>query len=136
MQTDFESIWLFAGLSVFSGVSGFLKTTTASIRQRIWARVIKFLNKTCCTRLQLLPQETPNKSGLYFVIHDKQVLRTLTGLLSQNPSSELLLDWELNFYLIFSRVLFAFIGMIFLWRESGQSTGNDICLLMASLLPC
>ena len=64
MQTDFKSIWLFVGLSVLSGVSSLLKTTTVSIRQRIWARIIKFLNKTCCTRLQLLPQETPHHRRL------------------------------------------------------------------------
>ena len=64
MQTDFKSIWLFAGLSTLSGVSSLLKTTTVSIRKRIWARVIKFLNKTCCSRLKFLPQETPHHRRL------------------------------------------------------------------------
>ncbi len=64
MQADFKNIWLFSGLSIVSGISSVLKATTVGIRQRIWARVIKFVNKTCCTRLQLLPDDTPHHRRL------------------------------------------------------------------------
>ena len=64
MQADFKNIWLFVGLSILSGISSVLKTTTVGIRQRIWARVIKFCNKTCCTTLQHLPDDTPHHRRL------------------------------------------------------------------------
>jgi hypothetical protein len=64
MQADFQNIWLFVGLSMLSGASSVLKIATVGIRQRIWARVIKFLNKTCCTRLQHLPEDTPHHRRL------------------------------------------------------------------------
>ena len=55
MQSDFKNIWLFVGLSLLSGVSSLLKTATVGIREKVWARVIRFLNRTCCTRLHHLP---------------------------------------------------------------------------------
>ncbi|CAB3985935.1 Hypothetical predicted protein [Paramuricea clavata] len=64
MQADFENIWLFVGLSILSGVSSLLKTTTVGIREKVWARVIRFLNRTCCTRLQHLPGNTPHHRRL------------------------------------------------------------------------
>ena len=60
MQANFKNIWLFAGLSILSGVSNMLKTATVGIRVKVWAKVIRFLNKTCCVRLQQLPQDTPH----------------------------------------------------------------------------
>ena len=64
MQADFENIWLFVGLSLLSGVSSLLKTVTVGIREKVWARVIWFMNKTCCTRLHHLPGNTPHHSRL------------------------------------------------------------------------
>ncbi|CAB3983266.1 Hypothetical predicted protein [Paramuricea clavata] len=64
MQADFENIWLFVGLSLLSGVSSLLKTATVGIRENAWARVIRFLNKTCCTRLHHLPGNTPHHRRL------------------------------------------------------------------------
>ncbi|CAB3992041.1 Hypothetical predicted protein [Paramuricea clavata] len=60
MQADFGNIWLFVGLSLLSGFSSLLKTTTVGIREKVWARVIGFLNRTCCTRLHHLPGNTPH----------------------------------------------------------------------------
>ncbi len=48
MQANFGNIWLFVGLSLVSGVSSFLRTATMNIRVKVWARVIRFLNKRCC----------------------------------------------------------------------------------------
>ncbi|CAB4001333.1 Hypothetical predicted protein [Paramuricea clavata] len=64
MQADFENIWLFVGLSLLSGVSNFLRTATVGIREKVWARVIRFLNRTCCTRLHHLPGNTPHHRRL------------------------------------------------------------------------
>ena len=64
MQADFENIWLFIGLSLLSGVSSLLKTATVGIREKVWARVIRFLNRTCCTRLHHLPGNTPHHRRL------------------------------------------------------------------------
>jgi hypothetical protein len=64
MQADFENIWLFVGLSLLSGVSSLLKTVTIGIREKVWARVIWFMNKTCCIRLHHLPGNTPHHRRL------------------------------------------------------------------------
>ena len=58
MQANFGNIWLFVGLSLLSSVSSLLKAATVGIRNKVWARIIKFLNKTCCTRLRHLPGGT------------------------------------------------------------------------------
>ena len=36
MQAKFENIWLFVGLSLLSGVSSLLKTTTVGIREKVY----------------------------------------------------------------------------------------------------
>ena len=59
MQANFGNIWLFVGLSLASSLAGFLRTATASIRTKVWARIIKFLNKRCCSRLHHLPGNKP-----------------------------------------------------------------------------
>ena len=64
MQANFKNIWVFVGLSILSGASNMLKTATAGIRVKVWAKVIRFFNKTCCIRLQQLPQDTPHYKRL------------------------------------------------------------------------
>ena len=64
MQADFGNIWLFVGLSLVSGVSSLLKTATVGIREKVWARVIRFLKRTCCTRLHHLLGNTPHHRRL------------------------------------------------------------------------
>ena len=64
IQADFGNVWLFVGLSVLSGVSNLLKTATVSIRVKVWSRIIKFLNKTCCSSLRHLPGDTPHHRRL------------------------------------------------------------------------
>ena len=58
MQVNFRNVWLFVGLSLLSGASNLLKAVTVGIRNKVWARIIKFLNKTCCARLRHLPGGT------------------------------------------------------------------------------
>ena len=64
MQADFKNIWLFVGLSVLSGVSSVLKVATIGIRMKVWAKVIKFVNKICCIKLQQLQGSTPRRRRL------------------------------------------------------------------------
>ena len=64
MQADFKNIWLFVGLSVLSGVSNVLKVATIGIRVKVWEKVIKFLNKICCVKLQQLPGNTSRRKRL------------------------------------------------------------------------
>ena len=64
MQADFKNIWLYVGLSVLSGVSSVLKVATIGIRMKVWAKVIKFVNKICCIKLQQLPGNTPRRRRL------------------------------------------------------------------------
>ena len=64
MQADFGNIWLFVGLSLVSSLAGFLRTATTRIRTNVWARIIKLLNRTCCSRLHHLPGDTPHHRRL------------------------------------------------------------------------
>ena len=64
MQADFGNIWLFVGLSLVSSLAGFLRTATTRIRTKVWARIIKLLNRTCCSRLHHLPGDTPRHRRL------------------------------------------------------------------------
>ena len=61
MQADLKSIWLFIGLSLFSGFLNFLEKATYRIRMKLWTYIISLLNRTaCCRRLNELPQDTPH----------------------------------------------------------------------------
>ena len=64
MQADFQNLWLFVGLSFFSGLSYVFRTATWNIRNKIWARVIKLLRATCCANLRQLPVNTPHSRRL------------------------------------------------------------------------
>ncbi len=61
MQADFKNIWLFIGLSLFSGFLKILKTATHRIRIKLWRYIISQLQRTvCCQRLNELPSNTPH----------------------------------------------------------------------------
>ena len=61
MQADFQNIWLFIGLSLFSGVINFLKKATHRVRMTLWKYIISLLNRTvCCARLSEMPCNTPH----------------------------------------------------------------------------
>ena len=48
MQSGFQNIWLFIGLSLLHGVSNVLSKATLNWRISIWTSVIKFYNRSCC----------------------------------------------------------------------------------------
>ena len=61
MQADFQNIWLFIGLSLFSGVMNFLKKATHRVRMALWKYIISLLRRTvCCARLSEMPCNTPH----------------------------------------------------------------------------
>ena len=60
MQADFQNIWLFIALSLFSGVMNFLKEATHRVRMSLWKYIISLLRRTvCCARLREIPCNTP-----------------------------------------------------------------------------
>ena len=66
MQTNFKSIWIFIGLSLFSAVLNFLKKATQQIRFNMWKRLVSTLKKNsrCFQRLQVLPWNTAHARRL------------------------------------------------------------------------
>ena len=61
MQADLKNIWLFIGLSLFSGSLNFLEKATYRIRMKLWTYIISLLNRTaCCRKINELPQNTPH----------------------------------------------------------------------------
>ena len=61
MQADFQNIWLFIGLSLFSSVMIFLKKATHRVRMALWKYIISLLRRTvCCARLGEMPCNTPH----------------------------------------------------------------------------
>jgi hypothetical protein len=60
MQSDFQNIWLFIGLSLLHGVSNVLSKTTLNLRIKMWKCFIGCANKTRCgAALSVLPSDTP-----------------------------------------------------------------------------
>ena len=56
MQADFQIIWLFIGLSLFSSVMNFLKKATHRVRIALWKYIISLLGQTVCfARLNEMP---------------------------------------------------------------------------------
>ena len=61
MQVDFQNIWLFIGLSLFSGVMNFLKKATHRVRMALWKYIISLLKRTvCCANVEEMPCNTPH----------------------------------------------------------------------------
>ena len=61
MQADFKNIWLFVGLSLFSGVMNFLQKATHQVRMTLWKYIISLLRRTvCCAKLREMPCNTPH----------------------------------------------------------------------------
>ena len=102
MQTGFKSIWLFVGLSMLAGVCSVLKIATFGIRGRVWGKVIMFLNKTCCSRLRHLPEDTPHHRRLKadiqiqnILVENNSLILTLAYLVLYYVTSFELSDWSI-----------------------------------------
>ena len=61
MQADFQNIWLFIGLSLFSSVMNFWKKATHRVRMALWKYIISLLRRTvCCAKLSQMPCNAPH----------------------------------------------------------------------------
>ena len=49
MQSGFQNIWIFTGLSLLHGVSNVLSKATLNIRIKLWKHIVKCFNRSCCT---------------------------------------------------------------------------------------
>ena len=60
MQSGFQNIWLFVGLSLLHGISNVLSKATLNLRIKLWTFFIKYINKICCgPRLEVQPSNSP-----------------------------------------------------------------------------
>ena len=81
MQADFQNIWLFIGLSLFSAVMNFLKKATHRVRMAWWKSIISLLRRTvCCSRLKELPYNTPHYRRLKADLEIQDVLFDYSAL--------------------------------------------------------
>ncbi|XP_028405692.1 uncharacterized protein LOC114528263 [Dendronephthya gigantea] len=83
MQSDFENIWLFVGLSLLHGVSNVLSKATLGLRIKMWKFFIyKCLNKTCCQpRLEVKPQNSPRIRRLNADLEIQNILFEYTTII-------------------------------------------------------
>ena len=60
MQSGFQDIWLFVGLSLLHGISNALSKATLNLRIKLWRFVVKCVNRICCgPRLEVQPLNSP-----------------------------------------------------------------------------
>ncbi|CAB4025937.1 Hypothetical predicted protein [Paramuricea clavata] len=60
MQSGFQDIWLFVGLSLLHGISNVLSKATLNVRIKLWRFFIKYINRICCgPRLEVQPLNSP-----------------------------------------------------------------------------
>ena len=60
MQSGFQYIWLFVGLSLLHGASNILSKATLQLRIKIWKSFLTCFNKICsCPRLELQDSDSP-----------------------------------------------------------------------------
>ena len=142
IQADFQSIWLFVGLSLFSGVMNFLEKATHQVRMTLWKYIISLLGRTvCCARLREIPCNTPHYRRLKADL-DIQDMLFEYGTLVIGQAYFVLYHTE-SFELSMSSFVFEaflkiscsiafqisckFITTIFQSPAFGKSTGNDMC---------
>ena len=60
MQSGFQDIRVFVGLSLLHGVSNVLSKATLNLRIKLWTFLIRCLNRICCgSRLEVQPLNSP-----------------------------------------------------------------------------
>ncbi len=60
MQSNFQNLWLFIGLSLLHGISNVLSKATLNFRIKVWKLFIKCYNTACCgPKLKVQPLNTP-----------------------------------------------------------------------------
>ena len=83
MQSGFQNIWLFVGLSVLHGVSNVLSKATLNFRIKMWTLFVKAFNRTSCCRLKLevLPLTSPRTRRLNADLEIQNILFEYTGII-------------------------------------------------------
>ena len=82
MQSDFQNIWLFIGLSLLHGVSNVVSKATLKLRIKIWKAFMKCLDNTCCgVRLQVHALNTPRIRRLNADLEIQNILFEYTAII-------------------------------------------------------
>ncbi len=95
MQSDFQNVWLFLGLSLLHGVSNVVSKATLKFRIKIWKSLVKYYNRSCCgPTLEVRSLNTPRVRRLNADLEIQNILFEYTAvILSQT---------FLAFYLVMS----------------------------------
>ena len=85
MQSDFQDIWVFIGLSLLHGISNVLSKATLGFRIKIWECFIKRYNEACCgPKLKVQPLNSPRTRRLNADLEIQNILfEYSTVILSQ-----------------------------------------------------
>ena len=85
MQSGFQDIWIFVGLSLLHGVSNVLSKATLNFRIKLWTFLIRCLNRICCgSRLKVQPLNSPRIRRLNADLEIQNILfEYTTVILSQ-----------------------------------------------------
>ena len=83
MQSRFQNIRLFIGLSLLHGVSNVLSKATLNFRIKMWTLLVKAFNRTSCCRLKLevLPLCSPRTRRLNADLEIQNILFEYTGVI-------------------------------------------------------
>ena len=82
MQSGFQDIWLFIGLSLLHGISNVLSKATLNFRIKIWKSLVKCYNRICCgPRLKLRPLNSPRIRRLNADLEIQNVLFEYTAII-------------------------------------------------------
>ena len=82
MQSGFQNVWLFIGLSLLHGVSKVLSMATLNIRIKIWKIFIKCYNRTCCDpRLHVKSWNSPRIRRLNADLEIQNILFEYTTII-------------------------------------------------------
>ena len=83
MQSGFQNIWLFIGLSLLHGVSNVLSKATLSFRIKVWKFLVQAFNRTICCRAKLvvLPLNSPRIRRLNADLEIQNILFEYTGVI-------------------------------------------------------
>ena len=83
MQSGFQNIWLFIGLSLLHGVSNVLSKATLNLRIKMWTLLVKAFNRTSCCRakLEVLPLTSPRTRRLNADLEIQNILFEYTGVI-------------------------------------------------------
>ena len=83
MQSGFQNVWLFIGLSLLHGVSNVLSKATLNFRVKMWTLLVKAFNRTSCCRVkfEVLVLSSPRTRRLNADLEIQNILFEYTGVI-------------------------------------------------------